>query len=134
MSTTKKRSAFIEFPDILSLAFWYRTELEGNIEDIVNDERNGGDEELPRPNENPKKKLKSGQNNGESLFELGGFRKVSVTNFKGKTYVNIREYYKDKASDEEKVGDTSFILYHVFWLIWFWKILSSYSQVKKELH
>ena len=34
-------------------------------------------------------------------IDLGSRRKVSVTNFKGKTFVDIREYYD--AGGEEKV-------------------------------
>eukprot|EP01036_Dinobryon_divergens_P044916 gene44916-59953_t len=40
----------------------------------------------------------------ESTIDLGGSKKVSVSTFKGKKYINIREYYTDKASNEEKPG------------------------------
>jgi len=40
----------------------------------------------------------------ETLWELGGKKKIRVGRFKGKTYVHIREYYEDKNSGEEKPG------------------------------
>lgn len=36
-------------------------------------------------------------------WELGNMRKVTISEFKGKTLVNIREYYRDP-SGEEKPG------------------------------
>ncbi|CAF3975214.1 unnamed protein product [Adineta steineri] len=32
--------------------------------------------------------------NGERLFEIGKLRYVSVSQFRGKSYINIREYYE----------------------------------------
>jgi hypothetical protein len=40
----------------------------------------------------------------DGVFDLGGRKKVSVSSFKGSTYINIREYYVDKATQEEKVN------------------------------
>ncbi|KAI1778337.1 transcriptional Coactivator p15-domain-containing protein [Hypoxylon cercidicola] len=36
---------------------------------------------------------------GNSFWSLGGTRRATVSNFKGKTFVNIREYYSDAAGD-----------------------------------
>uniref|UniRef100_A0A182NPR9 Transcriptional coactivator p15 (PC4) C-terminal domain-containing protein n=1 Tax=Anopheles dirus TaxID=7168 RepID=A0A182NPR9_9DIPT len=36
---------------------------------------------------------------GEHVFELGKMRKVTVSEFKGKTYVNIREFYEKDGKD-----------------------------------
>uniref|UniRef100_A0A1I7TDI6 PC4 domain-containing protein n=1 Tax=Caenorhabditis tropicalis TaxID=1561998 RepID=A0A1I7TDI6_9PELO len=33
---------------------------------------------------------------GNEMFEIGNLRYATVSNFKGKQYVNIREYYIDK--------------------------------------
>jgi len=33
--------------------------------------------------------------NGERLYEIGKMRFISVSQFKGKPYINIREYYED---------------------------------------
>ncbi|EFP04838.1 hypothetical protein GCK72_014433 [Caenorhabditis remanei] len=35
---------------------------------------------------------------GNEMFEFGNLRYATVSNFKGKEYVNIREYYVDKNS------------------------------------
>ncbi|KAA8902505.1 hypothetical protein TRICI_005866 [Trichomonascus ciferrii] len=37
-------------------------------------------------------------------FQLGKYKKVSVRSFKGKPLVDIREYYKDKETEEMKPG------------------------------
>ncbi|CAI2350168.1 unnamed protein product [Caenorhabditis sp. 36 PRJEB53466] len=37
-------------------------------------------------------------NDGNEMFEFGNLRYASVTNYKGKEYLNIREYYVDKNS------------------------------------
>ena len=42
--------------------------------------------------------------------QLGGKRKVRVSRFKGKIYVNIREYYDDKNTGEEKPGNKGIAL------------------------
>ncbi len=44
------------------------------------------------------------------MFELGGKRKVTVGSFKGKVLVNIREYYEDKNTGEEKPGSKGIAL------------------------
>ena len=36
--------------------------------------------------------------------DLGGKKRASASEFKGQRYINIREYYVDKASGEEKPG------------------------------
>ena len=59
----------------------------------------------------PEKKIKlnndlgGGKQDNEAVFEIGGSRRVSVSKFNGKVFVNIREYYKDKSTGEEKVRD-----------------------------
>merc|ERR1719219_1573176 len=42
--------------------------------------------------------------NGEPTWSLGGMKSVKVQEFKGKTYVDIREYYIDKSTMETKPG------------------------------
>merc|ERR1711862_885503 len=46
----------------------------------------------------------------EPVWEIGARRKVRVSQFKGKLYVNIREYYIDKATGEEKPGNKGIAL------------------------
>ncbi|KAH9900166.1 transcriptional Coactivator p15-domain-containing protein [Xylariomycetidae sp. FL2044] len=46
---------------------------------------------------------------GNSWWNLGGTRRVTVSDFKGKTYINIREYYTD-TSGELKPGKKGIML------------------------
>ncbi|CAI4227445.1 unnamed protein product [Auanema sp. JU1783] len=48
--------------------------------------------------------VKTTQIDGQEAFELANMRYVMVRQFKGKTYVDIREYYTDKASGSMKPG------------------------------
>ena len=41
---------------------------------------------------------------GEATFELSGKRRVTVRKFRSSTLIDIREYYEDKASGEERPG------------------------------
>lgn len=41
---------------------------------------------------------------------LGGKRKVMVSTFKGKLLINIREFYEDRATGEEKPGNKGIAL------------------------
>eukprot|EP01038_Epipyxis_sp_PR26KG_P008257 gene8257-11173_t len=54
------------------------------------------------------KKVKSA--NEEEIFSIGGRRKVGISLFKGKVFVNIREYYEDKNTGEEKPGSKGIAL------------------------
>ena len=47
-----------------------------------------------------KKKVK----NIEQSFDIGDKRKVTISEFKGKLFINIREYYEDKSTGELKPG------------------------------
>ena len=49
------------------------------------------------------KEVKKAKRTGDAVFELGGKKKVTVQEFKGMQLVNIREFYIDKATGEEKV-------------------------------
>lgn len=40
----------------------------------------------------------------ESTFELSGKRRVTVRKFRSSVLIDIREYYEDKASGEERPG------------------------------
>merc|ERR1712020_752908 len=42
--------------------------------------------------------------NGEPTWLVGGMKFVKVREFKGKTYIDIREYYVDKSTMETKPG------------------------------
>ncbi len=48
--------------------------------------------------------------NGDAVFELGNMRKVTVSVFKGRVLVNIREFYEDKSTGEEKPGSKGIVL------------------------
>ncbi|KHJ88628.1 transcriptional Coactivator p15, partial [Oesophagostomum dentatum] len=58
----------------------------------------------------PIKKSKGGSGNrvknadGEEMIEIGHMRYVNVRNFRGKSLIDVREYYTDKASGELRPG------------------------------
>lgn len=57
----------------------------------------------------PKKAKKDGDttktdDKGNAYWELDRNRRVSLSEFKGKQYLNIREYYQDKTSGEESLN------------------------------
>lgn len=43
-------------------------------------------------------------NSDEPIFELSGKRRVTVRKFRSSTLIDIREYYEDKASGEDRPG------------------------------
>ncbi|KAI0455906.1 transcriptional Coactivator p15-domain-containing protein [Xylaria acuta] len=58
------------------------------------------DEEVAKPSKKAKTKTTSEGNpgkdsEGNSFWPLGTTRRITIQNFKGKTYVNIREYYEN---------------------------------------
>lgn len=78
-----------------------KRDLAGNEDEEYNDQ-----EELKvKPD---KKKVK--QVPSESSYQLGGKKKASVSMFKGKVLINIREYYEDKTTGEEKPGSKGIAL------------------------
>ncbi|VDN20429.1 unnamed protein product [Cylicostephanus goldi] len=57
----------------------------------------------------PIKKSKGGGNrvknaDGEEMIEIGSMRYVNVRNFRGKSLIDVREYYMDKGSGELRPG------------------------------
>ncbi|CAF0791941.1 unnamed protein product [Didymodactylos carnosus] len=65
--------------------------------------------------------------NGEKRYELGKMRHISVSEFKNKPYVNIREYYYDK--DGEKPGKKGISLSTEQWQ----KLKTFVNQIDKDL-
>ncbi|KAI1495017.1 transcriptional Coactivator p15-domain-containing protein [Biscogniauxia mediterranea] len=65
------------------------------------------DEEVTKPSKKTKKTKTSASasansgkdDDGNSWWSLGGTRRITISGFKGKTYVNIREYYTDASGD-----------------------------------
>ncbi|KAI6209981.1 Transcriptional Coactivator p15 [Aphelenchoides besseyi] len=62
-----------------------------------------------KPSKKMKSELPAGLNivvnsSGEELMEIGDKKFVNVRKFKGKTYVDIREYYTEKNQSELKPG------------------------------
>ena len=41
---------------------------------------------------------------GNPMWDLGNMKKVCVRDFKGKTYIDIREYYVDKSTMDTRPG------------------------------
>ncbi|KAL7044801.1 hypothetical protein ACKWTF_002060 [Chironomus riparius] len=52
---------------------------------------------------------------GNEYYSLGRDRRISLSSFKGKRYINIREYYKDKKSGEMKPGKKGITLNALEW-------------------
>jgi len=58
-----------------------------------------------KESDNPVKSTSSkSSNSDESFFELSGKRRVTVRKFRSSVLIDIREYYEDKASGEERPG------------------------------
>ncbi|KAI5926968.1 transcriptional Coactivator p15-domain-containing protein [Camillea tinctor] len=77
-----------------------RSRREAEDEDVLSD-----DEVTTKSNKKTKKTKTSASANsgkdddGNSFWSLGGTRRITISGFKGKTYVNIREYYTDASGD-----------------------------------
>lgn len=52
---------------------------------------------------------------GNAYYSLGRDRRISLSSFKGKRYINIREYYEDKKSGEMKPGKKGITLNALEW-------------------
>lgn len=59
--------------------------------------------EVAKENKKAKGKGNEDESGEKSEFDLGAKRKISVGAFKGNLLINIREYYEDKNTGEEKV-------------------------------
>jgi Transcriptional Coactivator p15 (PC4) len=58
----------------------------------------------------PKEVKKSKSATGDEVYDIGSKKKVTVGSFKGMVLVNIREYYTDKNTGEEKPGSKGIAL------------------------
>jgi hypothetical protein len=52
---------------------------------------------------------------GCEYYSLGRDRRISSSSFKGKRYINIREYYEDKKTGEMKPGKKGITLNPIEW-------------------
>merc|ERR1712012_3256 len=70
------------------------------------DSDSGPDDPNPPPSKKDKSKDKSGppMENGEPTWELGQNKEVKIREYKGKTYIDIREWYVDRKDMETKPG------------------------------
>jgi hypothetical protein len=59
--------------------------------------------EVAKENKKAKGKESENEKSDDTVFELGNKRKISVGSFKGNLLINIREFYEDKKTGEEKV-------------------------------
>ncbi|KAI5860185.1 PC4-domain-containing protein [Durotheca rogersii] len=81
------------------------------------------------------KKVKKGDaesgkdDDGNPFWALGGTRRATISNFKGKVFVNLREYYSDSSSGSLKPGKKGITLtieqYH--------KLLEAIPSINAEL-
>lgn len=78
-------------------------------QDYVNSDSDYDESNSQNDNENelkssPVKATTKSSNFEESSFELSGKRRVTVRKFRSSVLIDIREYYEDKASGEERPG------------------------------
>lgn len=52
----------------------------------------------------------AGKSNDDVVFDIGNMKKVTVSVFKGRVLVNIREFYEDKTTGEHKPGSKGIAL------------------------
>merc|ERR1712055_1243044 len=75
-------------------------------DDSSSDSDSGPDDRIPPPSKKDKSKDKSSppMENGEPTWELGQNKKDKIREFKGKTLIDIREWYVDNKDMETKPG------------------------------
>lgn len=77
-----------------------KTEEKSPKKEAPTEKETGKKKETPKKKEKaPKKESSAIEGNAKDGFELGRLRKISVSEFKGRKFVNIREYYTDDAGD-----------------------------------
>ena len=64
------------------------------------------DDEAPKKSN--AKDAKKAKVTGDEMYDIGAKKKVTVGNYKGNLLINIREYYDDKKSGEEKVSTINY--------------------------
>ncbi|KAI1344746.1 transcriptional Coactivator p15-domain-containing protein [Xylariaceae sp. FL0016] len=75
-----------------------RRPLDEYEEDVSSDD--GGAASSKKKSKKPKTDSNSGKDaEGNSFWALSNNRRVTISDFKGKTFVNIREYYTDASGD-----------------------------------
>lgn len=80
----------------------------------------GPDDRIPPPKKKAKDDgdddgSKKTDEQGNSYWELDRNRRVSLSTFKGKQYLNIREYYQDKSSGLWRPGKSGITLTKKEW-------------------
>jgi hypothetical protein len=75
------------------------------------------DDEAEKPAKKKAKTKKSDDDSAEKFWDLGKNKAVSVSEFKGQVFVNIREYYNDKESGERKPGKKGIALSKEQWKV-----------------
>jgi hypothetical protein len=64
----------------------------------------GPDDKGPAKKQSKPAASSAGSSDAEPSWLLGGMKFAKVREFKGKTYIDIREYYVDKSTMETKPG------------------------------
>jgi len=88
---------------------------------LSDDSNSGSEDEQPKATKKPKqaekseKKAKTSNEGDADSWELGNRKKVTISEFRGTSYVNIREYYEDKETGEEKPGRKGIVLNRRQW-------------------
>mmetsp|Transcript_10408 Transcript_10408/g.12644 ORF Transcript_10408/g.12644 Transcript_10408/m.12644 type:complete len:112 (+) Transcript_10408:74-409(+) len=78
---------------------------------------------------NEGKKGKEGVKTDDGIaWDLGGDKFLRVKEFKGKTFVDIREFYEDKSSGEKKPGKKGIMLNAQQWK----SIMESLDQINES--
>lgn len=70
---------------------------------------------LVKDNKSEKPKSKKQSVEGDAIFSIGGRRKVIVGKFKNNLLINIREFYEDKTTSEERPGKIGIALTKAQW-------------------
>mmetsp|Transcript_31415 Transcript_31415/g.23334 ORF Transcript_31415/g.23334 Transcript_31415/m.23334 type:complete len:103 (+) Transcript_31415:19-327(+) len=65
----------------------------------------------------------------EAVFDLGSKRKLTVSVFKGRVLVNIREYYEDKNSGDLKPGSKGIALTSDQWS----QLVEQFDEIKEAV-
>lgn len=71
-----------------------------------------------------------GKSSDDVVFDIGNMKKVTVSVFKGRVLVNIREFYEDKTTGEHRPGSKGIALNLDQWS----QLVEQVSEIGTKLH
>ncbi|XP_033338146.1 single stranded-binding protein c31A isoform X2 [Megalopta genalis] len=120
-------SAFADFEKMPKSKEYVSTDEDSSEEDIKPKKKQKRTREADEKEAKPSKKVeKESRENEDTAWDLGNNRQISVRDFKGKLYVDIREMYFDKDANM-KPGKKGICLNMTQWR----KLLSVVEDVDK---